>query len=63
MTINTHSLHAILAGNSGRLKIYGIPNGLYAVSLFEGRTTDVAQSGKVWTTTTPGEPATQNTGR
>ena len=43
-----------------RMRIDGLPAGTYNVTVFEGRTTDDNQSGKIWSGDS--EPAESNTG-
>ena len=47
------------AGTDARLKIDGLPEGTYNITVFEGRTTDASQFAKIWT---GAEPADENTG-
>ena len=47
------------AGTEARMRIDGLPTGLYNVTAFEGRTTDANQVAKIWV---GDEPAEENTG-
>lgn len=47
------------AGTEARIRIDGLPAGVYSVTLFEGRTTDANQVAKLWVGE---EPAAENTG-
>lgn len=47
------------AGTEARMRIDGLPEGNYNVTVFEGRTTDARQVAKIWV---GDEPANENTG-
>ncbi len=47
------------AGTEARMRIDGLPGGVFNVTVFEGRTTDAAQVAKIWTGQ---EPGSENTG-
>ena len=47
------------AGTTARMRIDGLPAGVYNVTVFEGRTTDGGQYAKIWTGE---EPEEENTG-
>ncbi len=47
------------AGTEARMRIDGLPSGVFNITVFEGRTTDAGQVAKIWTGE---EPADENTG-
>ena len=49
------------AGTEARMRIDGLPAGVYNVTVFEGRTTDAGQVAKIWAAGED-EPAAENTG-
>ena len=46
--------------SDARMRIDGLPAGTYSVTVFEGRTTDATQTGKVWSGDANGEPIAEN---
>jgi hypothetical protein len=52
--------NADTAGTEARMRIDGLPSGEFNISVFEGRTTDANQVGKIWVG--DNEPSDENTG-
>ncbi len=49
-------------GGYVKMEITGLPAGTYNVTVFEGRTTDATQAGKIWAGAAGNEPGSDNTG-